>query len=357
MKVNPSSADNIGLAYASADERWQAVCDRDSAAASAFLYAVKTTGVVCRPACSSRTPRRENVVFFDALADAERAGFRPCKRCHAGLSASAPALAIEAACRLLDSEDEGVRAADVAKSVGMTAASLSRAFRAKIGITPGQYRQRVLAARAKAALPNSPTVTDAIYSAGYSTSSRFYERTGRELGMTPRDARRGGAGQHVRFTARATSLGTLGVAWTDRGVSDVFFVDNPQDVEAVVRERWPEAVHANTALPSWLDGVVEAVERPMVTDVPVDIQGTAFQERVWQALRTIPSGQTRSYSEVANEIGAPGAQRAVAHAIGRNPIAVLVPCHRVVAKDGTLAGYRWGTARKAELLRREQRSR
>lgn len=349
-----SSSSSDGLRFASPEARWRAVRTRDPGAGGAFVYGVTTTGVVCRPACASRTPRRENVVFFDALADAEGAGFRPCKRCHAGRAASDPARAIAAACELLATSDDTVRSRDVASAVGLTPASLARAFRARLGITPRQYRHRVLAARARDALPRSSTVTEAIYAAGYSTSSRFYEGAGREFGMAARVARRGGDGQEVRFTSRPTSLGTLGIAWTGRGVSDVFFVDDPAEVEATLLSRWPGANRARASLPPWLDRVVEAVERPVIADVPLDIQGTAFQERVWQVLRTIPPGETRSYGEVAATIGAPRAHRAVARAIGQNPIAVLVPCHRVLGKDGSLTGYRWGTSRKEELLRRER---
>ena len=340
--------------FDSTTARWDAVVRRDPGASGVFVYAVKTTGIVCRPACPSRAPRRENVAFFDTLAAAERAGFRPCRRCHAGRAASDPARAISDACALLAGEDEGVRMADVARAIGMTATSLARAFRAKLGITPRQYRQRALAARAKAELSTGASVTAAIYAAGYSASSRFYEGAARELGMPPRDARRGGDGHHVRYTTRPTSLGTLGVAWTARGVSDVFFVDDPSLIDATIRRRWLAATRTRTALPPWIDRIVAAVERPAVADLPLDIQGTAFQARVWQALRAIPLGETRSYAEVAASLGAPRAQRAVARAIGQNPIAVLVPCHRVVGADGALTGYRWGLTRKAELLRRER---
>lgn len=340
--------------FATDAARWNAVITRDAAATGTFVYAVITTGVVCRPACPSRAPRRENVVFFDAVRDAERAGFRLCRRCHAGLAVSDPARALTTACALLATDDDDVRVADVARTVGMTPASLARAFRAKLGVTPRQYRHRLVAARAKAELARGARVTDAVYAAGYSTSSRFYEGAARELGMTPAAARRGGSGQRVAYTTRPTSLGTLGIAWTSRGVSDVVFVDDAPAFQAAIQRRWPSAVRARAALPPWIDRVVAAVERPAVADVPLDVQGTAFEARVWRALRAIPAGATRSYTEVAERIGAPGAQRAVARAIGRNPLAVVVPCHRVVGADGALTGYRWGLARKAELLRRER---
>lgn len=342
--------------FATADARWEAVRRRDAAAAGAFVYAVKTTGVVCRPACASRAPRRENVLFFATVADAERAGFRPCRRCGAGRQAGAAADPIATACGLLAADEEGVRAAAVAAAIGMTPASLARAFRRTLGVTPRQYRQRVLAARARTALREGGSVTDAIYAAGYSTSSRFYDGAGRELGMAPRDAARGGRGQTVRFTSRPSSLGTLGLAWTPRGLSDLFFVERAEDVADVVHRRWPEARRARATLPSWLDRVVAAVERPARADVPLDVQGTAFQERVWQVLRAIGPGETRSYADVAAALGMPRAQRAVARAVGSNRIAVLVPCHRVIASGGGLGGYRWGTTRKAELLRREARA-
>jgi AraC family transcriptional regulator of adaptative response/methylated-DNA-[protein]-cysteine methyltransferase len=352
-----SEDDRAPVRFATDAARWNAVVARDAAATGTFVYGVTTTGVVCRPACPSRTPRRENVVFFDAVTDAERAGFRPCRRCHAGRAASDPARALTIACALLSADDDGVRMADVARTVGMTPASLARAFRAKLGVTPRQYRQRLLAARAKAALAKGARVTDAVYDAGYSTSSRFYESAGRELGMTPAAARRGGSGQRVAYTTRPTSLGMLGIAWTSRGVSDVAFVEDAGAFATALQRRWPAAERARAALPPWIDRVVAAVERPAVADVPLDVQGTAFEERVWRALRAIPAGATRSYADVAKRVGAAGAHRAVARAIGRNPLAVLVPCHRVVAADGTLAGYRWGLARKAELLRRERDAR
>jgi len=343
--------------FATDAARWNAVVARDAAATGTFVYGVTTTGVVCRPACPSRAPRRENVVFFDGVREAERAGFRPCRRCHAGRAASDPARALTAACALLATDGDEVRMADVARTVGMTPASLARAFRAKLDVTPRQFRRRVLAARAKAELASGARVTDAVYTAGYSTSSRFYEGAGRELGMTPAAARRGGSGERVAYTTRPTSLGTLGIAWTGRGVSDVAFVADARAFETALQRRWPAAALARAALPPWIDRVVAAVERPAVADVPLDVQGTAFEERVWRALRAIPAGATRSYAEVAERIGSPGAQRAVARAIGRNPLAVLVPCHRVVGADGTLTGYRWGLARKAELLRRERDAR
>lgn len=340
--------------FATDAARWNAVVARDAAATGTFVYGVTTTGVVCRPACPSRAPRRENVVFFEAVNDAERAGFRPCRRCHAGRAASDPARALTTACALLAADDDEVRMGDVARTVGMTPASLARTFRAKLGVTPRQYRQRVVAARAKAELASGARVTDAVYAAGYSTSSRFYEGAGRELGMTPAEARRGGSGQRVAYTTRPTSLGTLGIAWTSRGVSDVAFVADARAFETAIQRRWPAAARARAALPPWIDRVVAAVERPAVADVPLDVQGTAFEERVWRVLRAIPAGATRSYADVAERIGAPSAYRAVARAIGRNPLAVVIPCHRVVGADGTLTGYRWGVERKAELLRRER---
>ncbi len=352
MMVKPAKREQD--VFATHDARWRAVRERDRRAAAAFVYAVTTTGVVCRPGCSSRTPRRENVAFFASLPEAVRAGYRPCVRCCASAAPSPAVRAVARACQLFDTHPESARSTEVARAVGLTPDRLVRAFRAWLGITPQQFRRRRQVERARGALASSATVTEAVYAAGYSASSRFYESAGRELGMSPRRARSGGRGEVVKYAVRPTSLGPVGIAWTARGVCDVFFADDAGDAEAQLRQRFPAATHRGAHAPGWLAKVVALVERPTAVHLPLDIQGTAFQERVWQALRRIPVGETRSYSDVAREIGAARAQRAVARAIGQNRLAVLVPCHRVVGKGGHLTGYRWGLERKRELLRREE---
>jgi AraC family transcriptional regulator of adaptative response/methylated-DNA-[protein]-cysteine methyltransferase len=340
--------------YAREDDRWAAVVARDRAADGAFVCAVVTTGIYCRPSCASRRPLRENVRFFDRPEDAARAGFRPCLRCGPGAdSGEARTARIVRACRLLEGEDR-LETRELARKLGIDVFRLQREFRREVGVAPQAYRRRVLAERARDGLRRAPDVSTAIYGAGYSSSSRFYDGLGRELGMAPRQARAGGAGARVRFALRRSSLGVLVVAWTERGVCDVQFADSDAAAARSLRERWPAAELEGRAAPAWVDEVVELVERPRRSGIPLDIQGTAFQARVWEALRRIPLGETRSYAEVAADLGAPTAARAVARACATNPVAVLVPCHRVVRGSGALAGYRWGEARKRELLRRER---
>jgi len=340
--------------FASAEARWDAVVHRDPSADGRFVYAVSTTGVFCRPCCASRQPLRQNVTFFDSGDEATRAGFRPCKRC-APMGKGAPdamAARIVRACRLLEQRDVA-RTDDVARSIGLSPFYFQRLFKKQVGVTPQAYRRRVLAERAKSAIRRAPSVTAAIYDAGYSSSSRFYERAGRELGMSPRSAHAGAIGQLVRYVLRRCSLGLLLVAWTERGVCDVRFGETERETISAIRSRYASATLEREEVPPWVDEVVQAVERPRVLDIPLDIEGTAFQERVWTELRRIPIGETRTYAEVAGAMGAPHAARAVAGACAANNLAVVVPCHRVIRSDGTVSGYRWGPSRKVTLLRRE----
>jgi AraC family transcriptional regulator of adaptative response/methylated-DNA-[protein]-cysteine methyltransferase len=256
------------------------------------------------------------------------------------------------ACRLL-AEGESARTDDVARAVGMSPFHFQRVFKKQVGVTPQAYRRRVLAERAKQALTEAPSVTAAIYDAGYSSSSRFYEAAGKELGMAPRRASERAAGELVRYVVRSSSLGAMLIAWTEVGVCDVRFGNTHREVIDGMRARFGAATLERTSVPGWVDTLVSAVERPRALDIPLDIAGTAFQERVWRELRRIPVGETRSYSEVAAAIGEPRAIRAVASACAHNAIAVAIPCHRVVRADGSPAGYRWGVSRKRELLRRE----
>lgn len=333
--------------------RWQSVLDRDDRADGAFLYAVSTTGIYCRPSCPSRRPRREHVSFFDDAEAAERAGFRPCKRCHPHRPAGPRPAALQRACELL-AEDDSPDIATIARAVGWSAAHLQRTFKAALGVTPHQYRRRQRAERARSALAGGTSVTDAAYEAGYGSSSRFYDGAAVELGMPPAKARAGGDGERIAFAIAPSSLGRVLVAWTPRGVCLVALDDDERGLLERLRTTYPRASLLEADAADWVASVVEAVEGHPTAGVPLDVRGTAFQERVWQLLRAIPRGQTRSYSEVASALGAPTACRAVAQACAANPVAVLVPCHRVVRADGSLGGYAWGAERKARLLAGER---
>lgn len=338
---------------------WRAITSRDARADGRFVYAVRTTGVFCRPSCASRQPLRANVRVFADPPAALAGGFRACLRCRPGEPArpraTPPALA--RACRLLAREDEEVRCEDVAAALALSPAALTRLFRTHLGVTPTAYRRRVRAERGREALAESASVTEAVYGAGFSAPSRFYAAVAPELGMTPARARRGGEGESLAWASRACSLGRVLVAWTARGVAAVTLGDDDEALVSDLRARFPRAsVEAAHAAPPWLGAVLAVVEgKRLAGDIPRDARGTAFQERVWQALAQIPAGETRSYAELAGTLGQPTATRAVARACATNPLAVLVPCHRAVRGDGALAGYRWGLARKRALLDREAR--
>jgi AraC family transcriptional regulator of adaptative response/methylated-DNA-[protein]-cysteine methyltransferase len=348
--------------YATAAARWSALCARERAADGSFVYAVRTTGVFCRPSCAARQPLRANVEFFAEPAQARRAGYRACKRCAPEADGGGDGVsAIVQACRLLERET-GTPTAQLASAVGLSGSYFVRAFKRHVGVTPQAYRRRVLAERAKNELGDARSVTDAVFDSGYASVSRFYAGAGRELGMTPRQARQGGPGQQVRYVVRRCSLGQVLVAWTERGVCEVGFGDRASELVTALRERFAGAALARADVPDWIDRVIAVVEQPVsgtaaALDVPLDIRGTAFQQRVWEALRHIPVGQTRSYTELARSLGAPNAARAVARACASNRLAVVVPCHRVLRGDGSLSGYRWRPERKRELLRREAQQR
>lgn len=336
-----------------ADEtRWRSVVDRRREADGTFVYAVRTTGVYCRPSCPSRAARRENVTFYDCGPDAEQAGYRACLKCRpAGADPRAEAArAIVSACRRLE-EDAPVAVASLATAAGVSPSHFLRLFKRHTGVTPGAYRRRVRAERAREELVAAPSVGSLVFEAGYTSSSRFYADVGQELGMTPSEVRSGE--KEVSYVVRPCSLGAVLVGWTARGVCEVGFADTDEAVTADLSSRFPRAVRVGS-VPQWVDDLVSGVDRGRAPDVPLDIQGTAFQQRVWQELRRIPAGETRSYAAVATAIGEPGAARAVARACATNAVAVLVPCHRVVRADGGLSGYRWGVARKAALLGRER---
>jgi AraC family transcriptional regulator of adaptative response/methylated-DNA-[protein]-cysteine methyltransferase len=352
------SAGRSAPAFATEEARWEAVKRRDPAADGAFFYAVATTGVYCRPSCSSRHARRENVSFYSSAAAAERGGFRPCKRCRPDGPARAErqAAAVANACRLIEEAEELPSLDDLAKAAGMSRFHFHRVFKATTGVTPKAYADAHRAARVRDELTRSGTVTEAIYGAGFNSSGRFYAAASDLLGMTPTAFRAGGDGAEIRFAIGQCSLGAILVAATAKGVCAIMFGEDPESLARELQDRFPKArlIGADAEFERLVAKVVGFVEAPGVgLELPLDIRGTAFQQRVWQALREIPAGSTASYAEVAARIGRPKAVRAVAQACASNHIAVAIPCHRVVRTDGALSGYRWGVERKRTLLDRE----
>jgi len=340
------------------DERWAAVVRRDRRADGTFFYSVRTTGVYCRPSCASRRARRENVRFHPTTADAERAGFRPCKRCrpHAPALAEQRATAVAKACRLIETAEELPSLDALADAAGMSRFHFHRVFRAITGVTPKAYAAAHRTRRVRAELAEADTVTDAIYGAGFNSNGRFYATSSQVLGMTPTDFRAGGTGAVIRFAVGECSLGSILVATTERGVCAILLGDKPEPLVRDLQDRFPNAtlIGGDKSFERLVAQVVGFVEAPALgLHLPLDVRGTAFQQRVWQALRAIPAGSTASYTEIAKRIGSPRSVRAVARACASNTIAVAIPCHRVVRTDRTLSGYRWGVARKRALLARE----
>ncbi len=337
--------------------RLAAVRARDRAADGRFVYSVLTTGVYCRPSCPARPARAENIAFHATPADAERAGYRPCRRCRPAEDAPRHAAAVAAACRALDAAEDAVPLATLATGAGLSPFHFHRVFKETTGVTPRAYAAARRAERVRAALATAPTVTEAYHGAGYGSSSRFYERAEAVLGMTPGAWRRGGRGATIRFALGTCSLGHVIVAATERGVCAIALGDEPATLLHDLQARFPEArlIGADAGFESLVARVVALVEHPGEgADLPLDVRGTAFQGRVWAALRAIPPGATATYSEIAERIGAPRAVRAVAAACAGNPIALAIPCHRVVGSAGALTGYRWGVERKRALFDRER---
>jgi AraC family transcriptional regulator, regulatory protein of adaptative response / methylated-DNA-[protein]-cysteine methyltransferase len=342
------------------DPRWTALRARDARADGTFFYSVKTTGVYCRPSCAARPARPENVAFHATAAAAAAAGFRPCKRCKPDQPplAERQAVQIAALCRLIERADQVPSLEALASHAGWSAFHTHRLFKAVTGVTPKAYASAHRAARVRGELRTRATVTEAIYGAGYNSSARFYERSNAVLGMTPTTYRAGGAALEIRFAIGECSLGSILVAATPRGVCAILLGDDPAALAHDLEQRFPRAqlIGADPAFEQLVAQVVGLVEHPHLgTQLPLDIRGTAFQQRVWQALRRIPAGKTASYAEIASRIGAPRAVRAVAQACAANALAVAIPCHRVVRTNGDLSGYRWGVERKRALLDREAR--
>jgi AraC family transcriptional regulator of adaptative response/methylated-DNA-[protein]-cysteine methyltransferase len=338
--------------------RWEDVLARQADADGVFVYAVATTGVYCHPSCPSRRPRRENVVFFASGDAAVSAGYRPCQRCRPELPPPAVRRAALVAewCRLLDG-DPPASLSTLASHAGLSPHHVHKAFLAATGLTPQAWTRARRRDRLTDSLASGAGVAEAWVEAGYSSAGRFYEGDGASLGMTPRSASRGGDGVTLQVACRPCSLGLALVAATERGVCAILLGDDPAVLAADLRRRFPRAVErpSDAAFDALVDAAIAAVDEPrLAAALPIDIRGTAFQARVWQALRAIPLGQTITYGELASAIGSSTAVRAVAGACANNPIAVAVPCHRVIGRDGTLTGYRWGLARKQALLARER---
>jgi AraC family transcriptional regulator of adaptative response/methylated-DNA-[protein]-cysteine methyltransferase len=351
-----------GNDYASDDARWAAVCARAPDADGRFWYSVRSTGVYCRPSCPSRRPQRANVAFHASCAQAEAAGFRPCLRCRPlGPSLGERQVqAVALACGLIDAAFDAAEAvpdlARLAEACGMSRFHFHRVFKARTGITPKAYADARRAGRLQGALREAASVTAAAYDAGFSSSGRFYAATPGLLGMAPRRWRAGGAGESIRFAVAQCSLGALLVASTGKGICCILLGDDPEGLVRDLQDRFSKAelVGAESGFERTVAQVVAFVEAPRIgLDLPLDVRGTAFQQRVWQALRQIPPGQTVGYAELAARLGLAQGARAVAGACAANPVAVAIPCHRVVRNDGALAGYRWGIERKRTLLARE----
>jgi AraC family transcriptional regulator of adaptative response/methylated-DNA-[protein]-cysteine methyltransferase len=339
------------------DSRWNAIARRDGSADGTFVYGVKTTGIFCRPACSSRQPKRANVTFFASCDAAERAGYRACKRCKPKATAAANSpghAAVLEACRLIDESAEPPALAELAGAVGLSPFYFHRLFKEAVGVTPKAYAAARRLQRLQEGLTREKTVTSAIYRAGFGSGSRFYE--GDPLGMTASAYRDGAEGLAIRSAVVETYLGWLLVAATERGVCMIEFGDVPRSLNKRLAERFPAAkvLEEDPTFTELVTRILDYLEAPSRgLDLPLDVQGTAFQRRVWKALQAIPAGSTSTYAAVAKGIGSPSSVRAVAQACATNPVALAIPCHRVIGTDGDLRGYRWGVERKRKLLQRE----
>ncbi|MGV7209360.1 bifunctional DNA-binding transcriptional regulator/O6-methylguanine-DNA methyltransferase Ada [Oxalobacteraceae bacterium A2-2] len=346
------------MTYIDDEQRWAAVQRRDAAADGQFYYSVRSTGVYCRPSCGARPALRRNVAFHASCADAEQAGFRPCLRCKPDQPplAERQAAIVARACRLIETAEQEPDLDSLAAASGMSRFHFHRVFKAHTGLTPKAYARASRTRRLRDGLASESSVTEAIYAAGFNSSGRFYADASAALGMTPGAFRAGGSGAVIRFAIAACSLGAVLVASTDKGICAILIGDDPDALARDLQDRFPKA-ELRGAEPDYelvVARVIALVEQPQLgLDLPLDVRGTAFQQRVWQVLREIPAGRTVSYAELAQMVGLPRGARAVASACAANAIAVAIPCHRVVRNDGGLSGYRWGVDRKAELLKRE----
>ncbi|WP_192561200.1 bifunctional DNA-binding transcriptional regulator/O6-methylguanine-DNA methyltransferase Ada [Pseudomonas gozinkensis] len=340
------------------DPRWAAVVARDPRADGQFVYAVKTTGIYCRPSSLARLPKPQNVEFFDTAEDAEAAGYRPSKRAGKDQTevAAQHAATVAAACRQIEASDSLPALNDLAETAGLSAFHFHRVFKAATGLTPKGYAAAHRSRRVRQRLADGGSVTDALYDAGFNSNSRFYEAADQVLGMKPGDFRAAGQNNDIRFAVGQCSLGAILVAQSERGICAILLGDDPHRLVCDLQDQFRRAnlIGADAEFEQLIARVVGFIEAPAIgLELPLDVRGTAFQERVWQALREIPVGSTASYADIALRIGSPKAVRAVAQACGANSLAVAIPCHRVVRSDGNLSGYRWGVERKRELLLRE----
>jgi AraC family transcriptional regulator, regulatory protein of adaptative response / methylated-DNA-[protein]-cysteine methyltransferase len=364
--VSQTAANNLEPALDQA-AAWNAILTKDRNKDGHLFYAVVTTGVYCRPSCAARTPRRENVRFFQTAADAEAAGFRPCLRCHPSWKNAGPnADRIRRLCdyiRRHSANGEPLTLAHLSQQTGLSPFHLQRTFKSIVGITPKQYVERCRIDALKTQLRESDSVTAAVYEAGFASSSRVYERSDAHLGMTPRQYRAGGRGVQISHIAIDTPLGHMMLGATDRGLCFLQFGDSPRTLLETLRAEFPAATLEPAALPHspqfqlWIDSLLQYLTgRAASLDLPLDLRATSFQMKVWTYLQSIPAGTTESYSHIAAATGNPRATRAVARACASNPVALVIPCHRVIRGDGDLGGYRWGLERKRALLEAENRS-
>jgi AraC family transcriptional regulator, regulatory protein of adaptative response / methylated-DNA-[protein]-cysteine methyltransferase len=361
MKAEFATPDNnLRLACPSAedDPRWARIVARDKTADGAFWYSVSTTGVYCRPSCPSRVANPKNVQFHESLESAKATGFRPCKRCKPdGVSIEAEnAILVANACRIIEESEEEILLEELAASVGRSPSYFHRVFKATTGLTPKGYSAGHRAKKVRKGLASGNTVTEAIYDAGFNSSGRFYEKATGILGMTPSRYRAGGTDEEIRFAVGQTSLGSILVASSKKGVAAILLGNDPDELVRNLQDRFPKAnlIGADLDYGALVARVVGMVEMPGTgVNLPLDVRGTAFQQRVWLALQEVPVVETVSYAEIARRIGSPKAVRAVASACAANNIAVAIPCHRVVRMDGSLSGYAWGIERKRALLGRE----
>lgn len=343
------------------ESMWQVVTQRDDSFVGHFVFGVTSTGIYCRPGCPARTPLRKNVVFFDAPDDAEKEGFRACLRCHPRLATANGAMAakIKKVCDMIKRGVEGTPTlSELGEAVGLSPAHLQKRFKQLMGISPRQYAEALRLRRFKRSLRQGTPVTDAVYEAGYGSSSRAYEKSNSQLGMTPATYGAGGRGARIAYSVVDTVVGAVLVARTERGVCSIMLGDDQEKLRKQISEEFPKAeIHEENENCGYVRRIVEHLEGSNESlELPLDIRATAFQQRVWDLIRSIPLGSTRTYSDLARELGQPTASRAVARSCATNPVALAIPCHRVVAKNGGLGGYRWGEERKEHLLRNERNS-
>lgn len=351
-------AETVDMTINSETKQWQAVVDRDSAQDGKFVFAVSSTGVYCRPSCPARRPRRENVAFFTRSGEAEKAGYRACLRCRPKTLGSAQSNVVKAMCRYIERHlDEPITLAQLAREFHQSPFHLQRTFKAVLGITPRAYADSCRMDQLKENLRAGHSVTRAMYDAGYGSSSRLYERTASQLGMTPDKYRRGAISAVIRYTCSDSPLGRMLIAATDKGICAIQFANSDEELESGLKHEFPFAIRRrdDTGLRTWEQDVLRQMRgHKLSSSLPLDIQATAFQRKVWTYLQSIPFGATRSYTQVAKAIHQPSATRAVARACATNRIAVAIPCHRVVRESGDMGGYRWGVGRKKTLLEMER---